>query len=487
VETFWTYFTMRPVMGAVFYTDSVLVMLSPAAESTVQFVPSLPVTTFGGWTMSGWCELAGDRNPANDLVNGTFFVPGSGGIVWPHGWKEIKSLPLLPSNRMIKDGGALAVMDELIYATKGYKTSEFYSYDYLTNQWTPRTLVPMGREGKPPYKGTQLVSDNNGHIYLVKGNNTLGFWKYTAVDSSWAQMTDVPLGTSGKRVKGGDDIAYVEKGGRGYVYLLKGYRNEFFRYSLASGTWQSLTNAPIGVKVKWDKGSFIVYDGDRTIYAHKGKYSFGDPAHHELWAYDVITGQWGTSSLRGLPLYGLYSGSLRRKKAADGAAGAWYGGELYALKGGNTLSLFGGAVPAGDWAQLADMPTGSSGRRAKTGADLDCDGAGTLYALKGNKTGEFYRFVIGDKSTGDGIAAAGQADRPRITPTATLIRGVLNLTPDISTLTSDIVLLDVSGRKMLDLAPGPNDVSALAPGIYFVRQSAVGREPSSVSKVVVTR
>jgi YVTN family beta-propeller protein len=49
-------------------------------------------------------------------------------------------------------------------------------------------------------------------------------------------------------------------------------------------------------------------------------------------------------------------------------------------------------------------------------------------------------------------------------------------------------LLDVSGRKVLDLHPGANDVRALAPGVYFVRQaSSVEHQASSVTKVVVTR
>jgi len=53
-----------------------------------------------------------------------------------------------------------------------------------------------------------------------------------------------------------------------------------------------------------------------------------------------------------------------------------------------------------------------------------------------------------------------------------------------------VELLDISGRKVLDLQPGPNDVSRLAPGVYFVRErSAAGGRPSAVSvrKVVVTR
>ncbi len=50
-------------------------------------------------------------------------------------------------------------------------------------------------------------------------------------------------------------------------------------------------------------------------------------------------------------------------------------------------------------------------------------------------------------------------------------------------------LLDASGRKVMDLQPGANDVRALAPGVYFVRYgpSAVSRELSVITKVVVTR
>ena len=49
-------------------------------------------------------------------------------------------------------------------------------------------------------------------------------------------------------------------------------------------------------------------------------------------------------------------------------------------------------------------------------------------------------------------------------------------------------LLDISGRKVLDLHPGANDVSQLSPGVYFVRSaSSVMRDASSVAKVVVTR
>jgi len=69
----------------------------------------------------------------------------------------------------------------------------------------------------------------------------------------------------------------------------------------------------------------------------------------------------------------------------------------------------------------------------------------------------------------------------------TIVRGVLNLQPATCNPQSDIALLDVSGRKVLDLHPGANDVRALAPGVYFIRgpRTEDGR-PGVVRKVVLT-
>jgi len=69
----------------------------------------------------------------------------------------------------------------------------------------------------------------------------------------------------------------------------------------------------------------------------------------------------------------------------------------------------------------------------------------------------------------------------------TIVRGVLFLAERPSSSASTSSLFDTGGREVLDLSPGANDVSKLAPGVYFVR--AVSRELSAVScqKVVVTR
>jgi aminopeptidase N len=66
----------------------------------------------------------------------------------------------------------------------------------------------------------------------------------------------------------------------------------------------------------------------------------------------------------------------------------------------------------------------------------------------------------------------------------TIVRGVLFLPSSL--LSPPSSLLSVDGRKVLDLRPGRNDLSRLAPGVYFVRSTADVR-PASTSRVVVAR
>jgi len=48
---------------------------------------------------------------------------------------------------------------------------------------------------------------------------------------------------------------------------------------------------------------------------------------------------------------------------------------------------------------------------------------------------------------------------------------------------SRAVLLDVSGRKAMELQPGPNDVSRLAPGVYFVVTPSLSSSPPEGERV----
>jgi len=77
------------------------------------------------------------------------------------------------------------------------------------------------------------------------------------------------------------------------------------------------------------------------------------------------------------------------------------------------------------------------------------------------------------------VQIGSQVSQPMV---ATFIRDILFL-PEIGAR-EQAVLMDVTGRKVLALTSGANDVRSLAPGVYFIRNQAGGLK---VNKVLITR
>jgi hypothetical protein len=118
------------------------------------------------------------------------------------------------------------------------------------------------------------------------------------------------------------------------------------------------------------------------------------------------------------------------------------------------------------------------------GAALACCGDALLVGGSVNRgVGEWSSLVLARLDAGSGLAEAAAPAAPRSPPT-TVIRGVLSLPSSTAPRSSS--LLDAAGHRVLDLTPGANDISGLAPGVYFVRSTLDNRQ-SPVSKVVITR
>jgi hypothetical protein len=277
-------------------------------------------------------------------------------------------------------------------------------------------------------------------------------------------------------------MVYVQEGDTGYAYLLKGYKQDFFRFNTVSGVWDtSLPMAPAGGNPKWDKGSWVVYDGTQYIYAHKAKY-------HELWQFDVATHTWGTAAMVGMPMVGMMG---KTKKSKDGGSGAYYAGGLYALKGGNTQEFWKLTLP-GTWTELETMPAfGSTGKkkRVKAGGDIVSYGAGVFFALKGNKTLEMWRYVEGtaaqlprpDRSGIAGGVVAGQRPGFTVAPNP-LSGGEVTLSYSLPQAgAASVRVFDVTGRTVLTqgFSAGRTgtrllDLGALSAGVYLVKLEASG-------------
>ncbi len=88
-----------------------------------------------------------------------------------------------------------------------------------------------------------------------------------------------------------------------------------------------------------------------------------------------------------------------------------------------------------------------------------------------------------------GVEESGKPQATSSKLAQTVVRGVLCLPLAWGVeREASSVLLNISGRKVMDLHAGPNDVSGLAPGVYFAREEREeSREESGVRKVVIQR
>jgi hypothetical protein len=405
------------------------------------------------------------------------------------------AMPERPSLAAVRDGGGLALMQGrmLFYAIKGNRTGDFYSYNPETGAWTILELVPEGPQWKQVKTGGCIATDGVRNVYVVKGNNTLEFYRYPVDSFAWCRAPDVPLGNSGRRVKAADIVSAPVVGGA-HLYFLKGVANEFFRYATSETLWYPLR--PPSVQFgKWNRGSFLVYDGDHTIYAHKAKY-------HELWAYDMSADTWGDTSLPGMPFAGR---SGRSAKSKDGACGVFFRGCIYALKGGNTQEFWSYDTATRRWTELETVPQyGSSGKRRKVkgGGDMAAKDS-FLYALKGNKCRELWRYTVTDSTYGaqppDRGAASGRmvngewlmavSPNPVAAGFATL--SITGAPEHLGAGARSISVLDISGRVVRQSAirnlqsAMPLDIRSISAGVYLVRLSAPGF--TATEKLIIQR
>jgi hypothetical protein len=485
---------VRNPANALVYSESIRVAALARDRDTLLVFPGFHVSAMQG-TWTSRCSTAGDGdcNPWNDTLSRQFTVQ-VGGISPVPGWCELKDVPFSSSGKPVKDGGWLAYMDgdECVYAAKGNKTGDFFRYDPLADTWHLLAPIPKGSEGKLPGKGANATTDADRFLYATKGNNTLGFWRYDIERNGWRQLADVPSGIYNKKVKGGTDLAYVDFDDTPYVYLLKGYKNEFYRYNVESNGWALLESAPVGSNVKWDKGSWMVYDEDCALYAHKARY-------HELWRYDIEETCWARDSLHSIPQVGQ---SGRKKKLKDGGCAAWLDDEIYALKGGNTQEFWKYDVEANAWTELDTIPSyGSTGKKkkVKSGADITCDGSDCFFALKGNRSREFWRYIlpwmvprrVPERAGVMAATAELGPSRIEVLPShaATGFVNVRYVLPSACDLA--VGFYDVSGRLRATrrIAVGRSgtaalDLRGLASGVYLARLTAEGQ--TYVQKVILT-
>lgn len=165
---------------------------------------------------------------------------------------------------------------------------------------------------------------------------------------------------------------------------------------------------------------------------------------------------------------------LDRDGRKDLVMGEFYSSvRLYRNEGTNPAPVFNSF----SYLVLPDSQRFSNGNPPRVNfCDWDGDGDRDMV------TCDYYGGVFLRRNMSAGVEERLTPQASRTTPEASIVRGVLRLAGSSSSSPSRLV--DAAGRGAMKLRPGENDVSHLAPGIYYLCDCAA---PSPVRRIVLAR
>jgi hypothetical protein len=488
-------------IGPIYDQNITVTGLSALTETTLVFPEWAKPHPAASYATKCSVYLAGDGNPANDLLTGSFMIRAGGGGSGETGWVRMPDLLPGGKGKKVKDGGCLAYAEAsldadttYIYALKGNGRCEFYRFNIEGNVWEAKESIPaMGSSGKKkPVKKGAAIATAAGMEYAAKGNGTLEWWQYDPTKSGtptypWTQVADIP--SAAKMVKEGTGAATVQIGDTAYVYFLRGSGgNEFLRYTPGTDAWTAMAPAPTGTSGKpYKDGSCLATDGTTKVWALKGSYN-------EMAVYDVATNAWTAKT--DMPLTGS---SGKKKKAKSGAAMAYENGTIYAMKGGGTNEFWSYQCDSDKWTQQTDVPAGSGKPVKGGGAMTYAASTNALYTFKGNNTLDFFKYGL--PAYGLQLAASGKEDA-QSAATIHTPQSTLRISPNpFSTTTTisyalptatnySLKLYDVTGQLISTLASGNRSAGSytlttqtLARGIYVLKLAT--NNTTTTAKLIV--
>jgi len=392
--TLYAFFMIYDTLNTQVYLDSTRINnINSGNSRDVNFESFL--FSIGRYNLRCSTGLAGDVNPTNDVKFDSVIV------LYTPPWVLKESVPAGPLLKPLRTGAALTVgQGDKIYALKGNKTREFYYYDISSDTWVSLESIPNDTmRAKYPHKGTSLTYNKNSNpdiIYATKGNNTLEFWAYDVENDSWFQKPNVPVDSPlVRKVKGGASLTYLKQGPMQYVYLLKGSNTfEFYAYDCIADVWiETIMPAPVGPdSKKFRDGSCITSGGDNILYVLKGGGRF-----NEFYGYDAVNDTW--LILESLPRYSTVT--RKNSKVKDGASLTYDGDSLlYAFKGGNRQEFWMYNLNQHAWTELDSVPVGTRRKKVGSGSGMGY-ASNQIFLLKGNKTPEFWCYTPGISDVAD--------------------------------------------------------------------------------------
>ena len=387
--------------GSAWSSTKTITNLNPNEERTIDF-DDWTAESMGTLGTKCTTQLVGDMQNGNDRLEGSVIVQSSSGTQ-PGVWVRMADIPITPSSKKPKSGSWLAGLNDKIYFLKASNTQDFtmFTPNGGIGTWTPIDTIPLGTkvggDGKKPKKGASMTAyAPTKDLYVLRGNNTPGFWKFHA-DSApgetagWKKLANITTGA--KNPKDASSMVVITKGGKDYIFTMKGSKtDEFYLYDITPNTWLPTPTKPgtgASGKIGYKKGSCLAYDEvNNYVYVLKGNY--GDFFH-----YNVTNEAWTELKRYNSKLFIARDG--KKKKIGEGSGLVYCNNAVYLLKGGGTREFWKYEITADTWVQMNptdtwDIPIGS-GKKVKGGGGLIKSGD-YFYVAKGANTQEFYRHTL---------------------------------------------------------------------------------------------
>jgi len=256
---------------------------------------------------------------------------------------------------------SLGINGDYIYFTRDYSsTTTFYRYKISNNTWETLTTLPFATA----YAGN-VYNPADGYLYVFRGNGTYDFWKYDIANNQFLGMVDLPNAPT----TGGDILHY-----NGYLYYPRGGSQNFYRRSLLSSTWETLTVTP---------ASFS--DDTKGTVAGSYLYFLRGSGANNLYRYDPAGGSWTTMTTT-TPTTTGYGSTLVYPGSGD---------YIYATRGYLTRSFWRYQISTDTWSDplVADLPdnaeAGYGSRMISNGTDIYyIGGSGIVSILKYSISGD---------------------------------------------------------------------------------------------------